>query len=95
MRQRTIRFRRAARNDLFDLTKYSFETFGTRQTERYVRRIFAAIHQLAKFPYLGTKSKRSSLRIFPVMEHVVLYEIEFEYIEVVRIAPAKALRKKL
>jgi plasmid stabilization system protein ParE len=78
-----------------DLTKYSFETFGTRQTERYERRIFAAIHQLAKFPYVGTKSKRSSLRIFPVMEHAVMYEIDFEHIEVLRIAPAKTLKKKL
>jgi plasmid stabilization system protein ParE len=95
VKQRAIRFRRSAQHDLFDLTQYSFETFGPRQTERYVRRIFTAIHQLAKFPHLGTKSKRSSLRVLPVMEHVVLYEIDFEHIEVLRIAPAKTLKKKL
>jgi len=29
------------------------------------------------------------------MEHVILYEIDFEHIEVLRVAPAKTLKKKL
>ncbi|MFM6997630.1 MAG: type II toxin-antitoxin system RelE/ParE family toxin [Bacteroidota bacterium] len=95
MRPRSIKFRSKANQDLLDIFQFSLEAFGEVQAKKYASDVLDQINILGRFPMIGISSKKSSIRILPVHQHVVVYEIYSAHLTVLRILSAKTIRSKL
>ena len=65
---------RAAAADLADIYRYTFETFGSRQAERYLRDLGSVFGMLAEFPEMGRPFEGAS-RSFLHGSHIIVYRL--------------------
>jgi len=79
----TLRLR--TQSDLESIWQYSFETWGVRQADHYLRSLVARFEWLAENPLLGKPRDdiKSGYRCFPEGQHVVFYKINQQQIDVI------------
>lgn len=79
----TLRLR--AQSDLESIWQYSFETWGVRQADHYLRSFVARFEWLAENPLLGKPRDdiKSGYRSFPEGQHVVFYKINQQQIDII------------
>lgn len=79
----TLRLR--AQSDLESIWQYSFETWGVRQADHYLRSLVARFEWLAENPLLGKPRDdiKSGYRSFPEGQHVVFYKINQQQIDII------------
>lgn len=65
------------------IADYTKSQWGTAQRVAYMRLLFAAMHRLAVFPWLGTPD--GTHRVFGAGEHLILYRVQGETILVTRV----------
>lgn len=75
---------RAAEADLIDIFRYTFENFGLRQAERYLRDLGAVFEMLGEFPEMGRPFEGVS-RSFIHGPHIVIYRIKGEAVIIGRV----------
>ena len=79
-----------AEHDLASIFRYiSTETSSEAPAERYLTEIVAAITTIADLPGIGTArpdlSPEPGIRIFPVRSHVVVYQVERDKLNIIRV----------
>ena len=85
MRRRRIGAR--ARRDLKEIWRYTGETWGIEQADRYNHSLNDVFDRLASFPEIGRDRPDigAGVRVFRAERHVVLYRIELNGIVVLRV----------
>lgn len=82
-----IRLRPPAQDDIGAIADYTIKLWGAEQARKYLTALRADIESLgtfsARFPHYGGRAK--GLRQMPSGHHLVLYRIETDHIDVVRI----------
>ncbi|MGC1486314.1 MAG: type II toxin-antitoxin system RelE/ParE family toxin [Albidovulum sp.] len=83
--------RPAAHADLTNVWRYGDTTWGVAQAERYVDGLFAVFDLLAEFPELARERLEftTPVRIHPSGAHLVIYRLEGQGIEIIRILHAR------
>lgn len=76
-----------ARDDLKSIGRYTQETWGREQRNRYLTMLDRAFHELADHPAMGRDcgAVRAGYRKHGVGKHVIFYRLGSEGIEIVRI----------
>ncbi|WP_430230081.1 type II toxin-antitoxin system RelE/ParE family toxin [Nitrosomonas communis] len=76
-----------AEDDLAEIWRYSFETWGEAQADRYYDALVQGIDLLAKNPDIGTTCDdiREGYRRFKIERHVIFYKITSEILTIVRV----------
>ena len=89
-------YSRRTETDLLDIGAYTLETWGARQTVRYLNELEACCQQLADVPSLGRECDeiRAGLRRFEHGRHVVFYRQETGGIFVTRILHQRMLPER-
>ncbi len=77
----------SAATDLVDIVRYSKQTWGSTQAQRYREELELAVQQIALAPGMGRKREAIApgLRSFPVAQHVAFYVQRKDRIIVLRI----------
>jgi len=75
---------RAAEADLRDIHQHTFEMFGPKQAERYLRDLGAVFEMLGEFPEMGRPFEGES-RSFIHGSRIVLYRIKGDVVLIGRI----------
>jgi toxin ParE1/3/4 len=75
---------RAAEADLGHIYRHTFETFGPRQAERYLRDLGAVFEMLGEFPEMGRTFEGSS-RSFIHGSHIIVYRVGTEAVVIGRV----------
>ncbi len=78
----------AAKADLKDIGRYTQETWGIEQRNRYLTLLDQSFHDLALNPLMGKDcgDVRAGYRKFPVGKHLVFYrQLKPKQIEIVRV----------
>ena len=80
----------AAESDLSDIWRYGTDTWGVEQADRYVDGLFALFDLLSDFPEMARDRAEVSppVRIHPSGAHLVIYRMEGQRIEIIRILHA-------
>ena len=73
-----------AEGDLRDIYRYTVQTFGSRQAEKYLRELDAVFELIASHPEIGRAYERQT-RHFVHGRHIILYRILNDEIVVGRI----------
>jgi toxin ParE1/3/4 len=73
--------------DLRDIARYTEETWGAVQTERYGEELELALQQLSLAPIVGRKREaiKPGLRSYPVARHLAFYIQQKDRIIILRI----------
>ena len=73
--------------DLIDLFVYGAQQFGVSKAEAYFRDIGKAQEFLAENPFLGHEREEFEppVRIHSHKRHLIIYTIEVDYIQIVRV----------
>lgn len=76
-----------AEEDLTEIWRYSFETWGEAQADRYYDALVQGIDLLAKNPDIGTTCDdiRAGYRRFKIERHVIFYKVTSEILTIVRV----------
>jgi toxin ParE1/3/4 len=82
-----IRFRPRAQSDLKAIWRYSFQQWGERQADLYLKQLDDGIQSLRDFPDLGEPCDhiRVGYRKLQVNRHLIFYRRTDQRIEVVRV----------
>jgi toxin ParE1/3/4 len=82
-----VTFTERARQDVLEILQYTLARWGSLQRDAYATRIDEALVQLSAFPELGTARPdlAPDLRIHPMGEHVIFYQVYPGEIRVLRI----------
>ena len=82
--------RPAAEADLADIWTHGAATWGESQAERYADGLFALFDLLAEFPEMARERKESTppVRIHPSGSHLVIYRMEGQGVEIIRVLHA-------
>jgi len=82
--------RPTAETDLSDIWHYGADTWGIEQADRYADGFFALFNLLADFPEIARERIEFTppVRIHPSGVHLVIYRVEGEGIEIIRILHA-------
>ena len=82
-----------ARNDLFDIADYTFETWGEEQAYRYIDDLEACFRGLAESPGIGRKCDRlrPGYRRFEHARHVIFCRIDEQKLFISRILHQRML----
>jgi len=77
----------AAEDDLVDIWRYSFETWGAEQADLYLDVLNEGMAGLAHNPRLGADYShiRAGYRRLPIRHHIVYYRLQTARIEIVRV----------
>ena len=81
------RLRPRARDDLEAIWLYTAEQWSIDQAEHYIRQLTAGIDLLADQPKIARERAEliPLVRIHPVVSHIIVYRIEPDYIDIIRI----------
>jgi len=73
--------------DLIDLFVYGAQQFGVSKAETYFRELERVQEFLAENPFLGHEREEFErpVRIHPHKRHLIIYTIEVDYIQIVRV----------
>ncbi len=82
--------RPAAEADLSGIWLQGASTWGVEQAERYADVLFAVFDLLAEFPEMARERTESTppVRIHPTRSHLVIYRLEGQGVEIIRILHA-------
>lgn len=82
-----INIQTAAKEDLIDIWKYSYERWGEIQADRYVDDLYRGIQTIAENPKIGMAYSESflDLRFLSVNLHHVFYYLTDNSVEIVRV----------
>ena len=82
-----IRRTKLADADLIDLFVYGAQQFGVSKAEIYFRELEKVQEFLAENPFLGHEREEFDppVRIHPHKRHLIIYTIEVDYIQIVRV----------
>lgn len=82
--------RPAAEADLSDIWRQGVATWGVEQAERYADGLFAVFDLLAEFPEMARERGEFSppVRVHPSGSHLVIYRLEGQGIEIIRVLHA-------
>lgn len=82
--------RQVAQADLSDIWRHGADNWGIEQAERYVDGLFALFDLLAEFPEMDRERTEFSppARIHPSGAHLVIYWLEGQGVEIIRILHA-------
>jgi len=82
--------RPAAEIDLADIWTHGAATWGVSQAERYADGLFALFDLLAEYPEMAREREEfmPPVRIHPSGSHLVIYRLEGQGIEIIRILHA-------
>ncbi|MBX3070697.1 MAG: type II toxin-antitoxin system RelE/ParE family toxin [Thermomicrobiales bacterium] len=77
----------AALQDLDDILQYTMERWDDEQAIRYAGIIDEGLDRLRHFPQIGTirLERGIEFRLFPIEQHLAIYQIQGEIILIVRI----------
>jgi len=80
----------AAKNDLQEIWRYTFERWGEQQAEKYVFQFEKTFHDLVKTPYLGRPRPdiQKDYRSLPEGKHIIFYRVTDNNIEIIGIPHA-------
>ncbi|OED49900.1 plasmid stabilization protein ParE [Rhodobacteraceae bacterium (ex Bugula neritina AB1)] len=83
--------RPAARADLAAIWRYGLETWGEAQADAYADSLFALFDLLADFPEMARKRSEFTppVRIHPSGAHLVIYRLDQDHLEILRILHAR------
>jgi toxin ParE1/3/4 len=87
-RKKTLKLSAAAQNDLIDILRYTGEQWGKPQLLAYRAKMHQAFHTLINYPQLGyleDNSPSGSHQCYLIGAHVIVYRIQENTIEVIRI----------
>jgi len=87
MKERIIRISRKARSQLDQIAKYTEETWGAVQCERYLATLMNAIDSIAETPHLGRSRNevRRGTWSWRVESHVIYYDYDDTKVEIIGI----------
>jgi plasmid stabilization system protein ParE len=77
-----------AKSDILNIRKYTYLTWGEKQTDKYLSSIYKKLDQIATLPYLGRvfyTVNDISYRKIVHQEHIILYFIRVNKVFVYRI----------
>ena len=76
-----------ARADLRDIGRYTQQTWGRDQRNRYLARLDEAFHRLAREPHLGRACEeiRAGYRKYHVGRHLIFYRESVAGVDIIRI----------
>jgi toxin ParE1/3/4 len=82
--------RPAAQADLAEIWRHGADTWGPEQADRYADAVFALFDLLAEFPEMARERSVFSppIRIYPSGAHLVVYRLEGQAVEIIRILHA-------
>jgi toxin ParE1/3/4 len=82
--------RPAAKTDLSDIWHYGADTWGIEQADRYADGLFALFDLLAEFPEMARERAEflPPVRIHSTGAHLVIYRMEGQGVEIIRIMHA-------
>jgi toxin ParE1/3/4 len=82
--------RPAAEKDLSDIWHYGADNWGIEQADRYTDGLFALFDLLADFPEMARERSEFTplVRIHPSGAHLVIYRVEGQELEIIRILHA-------
>ena len=91
MRSRAWRLRPAAIADLGAIWRFGATTWDGDQADRYADGLFAVFGLLADFPDLAQERRDFTppVRIHPVGTHLIVYRLEPQGLEIIRIQHAR------
>ena len=83
--------RPAAQVDLAEIWRYGASTWGVTQADRYADGLFALFDLLAGFPEMARERTEFAppVRIHPSGAHLVIYRLEGQGVEIIRILHAR------
>jgi len=86
-----LRLRPAAETDLEAIWTYTERRWGVAQAERYLGDVFSNFERLCLFPELAAERSKFTppVRIHPSGRHVIVYRIEGDTLEVIRVLGAQ------
>lgn len=90
MRHRTTQ---RAERDLKDIYRYTFETFGERQAETYLRELDAVFELIGDNPRMG-RIYEGRTHQFVHGKHIILYRIMTDHVVIGRIFHGAQSRQK-
>jgi toxin ParE1/3/4 len=76
-----------AREDLKEIARYTYQTWGRQQANRYLKGMYALFVRLAETPGMGRVREdiRKGLLSFPTKEHIVFYRVHGKKLIIVRV----------
>ncbi|NSY39603.1 type II toxin-antitoxin system RelE/ParE family toxin [Leisingera sp. ANG59] len=91
MAEERWRIRPAARADLAAIWRYGLDTWGEAQADAYADNLFALFDLLADFPEMARERGEFTppVRIHPTGAHLVIYRLEQDRPEIIRILHAR------
>ncbi len=77
----------AAKSDLIEIWRYSVETWGEKQAEKYLQEIEETLHHLATNPEIGRQRPEIAPGYFsfPAKKHIIFYLISENTIDIIGI----------
>lgn len=87
-----IKFRPRAERDLVDIWDYTAATWSEDQALSYLESLKAAVDLLAEFPEMARRRAEftPAVRLHPVREHIVVYRVEDNALEIIRILHSRS-----
>ena len=87
------RITQRAERDLLDIYRYTVETFGPNQADKYLRELEAVFELIAEYPRVG-RTYEGETRQFVHGKHIILYRIGQTEVVVGRIFHCAQARPK-
>jgi toxin ParE1/3/4 len=89
---RTLRLRRQAKADLQDIWLYGAERWSVTQADLYLRRLERTFELLCAYPEIARLHDEftPSARVYPVLSHVLIFLVEDDVLDLVRVAHARS-----
>ncbi len=86
-----VRLSPLAETDLEDIWTYSAENWSVDQADRYVDALAAAFDTIAHMPEIARERSEFTppVRIHPSAQHVIIYRIRPDHIEIIRVLGGK------
>lgn len=90
-KRKPVRLRPAATDDLEAIWRYTAAQWTADQADRYIRQLTAGFDLLAEQPEIARERPELNppVRIHPVASHLVVYRIESDYLDIMRIRHAR------
>lgn len=88
----SVKFSPEARNDLADLRRYTFDTFGEKQVDAYLSKLAEGIQRIRDMPGIGRRHDEvpDDLLLVNVEQHYLVYQQVDDQIYIVRILFARS-----
>ncbi len=79
------------KSDIVDIWKYTVETWGEKQAEKYLQDVEDTINHLAENPELGKQRPEivPGYYSFPVRKHIIFYLIADSHLDIIGILHGK------